>query len=380
MPRHDVLIVGGGPSGSSLARILVQQGMDVAIVDKQTFPRDKVCAGWITPAVLTSLQIDVEDYLQQNILQPIHGFRIGRMSANANDIDYPDGPVSYAIRRCEFDTYLLKRSGATLYTNTKVESLRFENNIWTLNDTYTAPLLVGAGGHFCPIARHMGAKLGKVEVAVTAKEIEFAMTASQQQACKVVAARPELYFCDDLQGYGWVVRKQNYLNIGLGREDNTRLSEHISNFCNFLKQQGRIPDDIPDKFHGHAYLCYTQARRPMLDDGVMLIGDAAGLAYGESGEGIRPAIESAIIAAQVILANSSPYTKQALSAYVEQMEARFGKRAKTEVVATNPLIHALKISLGNSLLNTRWFDKHVVLNRWFLHRQQAPLVMQASAR
>ena len=50
----DALIVGGGPAGSSCARQLRRAGLDVLIMDKQEFPRDKVCAGWITPAVVGS--------------------------------------------------------------------------------------------------------------------------------------------------------------------------------------------------------------------------------------------------------------------------------------------------------------------------------------
>ena len=52
MDRCDVLIVGGGPAGSSCAWRLVTAGLDVVVVDKANFPRDKVCAGWITPAVV----------------------------------------------------------------------------------------------------------------------------------------------------------------------------------------------------------------------------------------------------------------------------------------------------------------------------------------
>ena len=377
MPQHDVLIVGGGPSGSTLAWVLRQQGMDVAIIDKQNFPRDKVCAGWVTPAVLTSLQIDVDDYQQQNILQPIHGFCVGSVSGSQQQIDYPDGPVSYAIRRYEFDNYLLKRSGAILYAKTKVAKLRYESNHWVVNDTYSAPLLVGAGGHFCPVARQLGVKLGKTETAVTAQEVEFAMTPQQQQACKVSSERPELFFCDDLKGYGWVVRKQNYLNIGLGREDNLRLSEHVSAFCEQLKNQGRIPRDIPTKFHGHAYLCYSQAKRQLVDDGIMLIGDAAGLAYSESGEGIRPAVESALLASQVILQSQGSYSKADLLPYVDQLETRFGRRAVDDsLIKTSPWMQMIKTSLGKALLASSWFDKHIVLNRWFLHQQQAPLQQQ----
>ena len=52
MDRCDVLIVGGGPAGSTCAGKLRQAGVDVLVIDKQVFPRDKTCAGWVTPPVL----------------------------------------------------------------------------------------------------------------------------------------------------------------------------------------------------------------------------------------------------------------------------------------------------------------------------------------
>ena len=58
----DVLIVGGGPAGSTCARTLQRAGLDVLIMDKSVFPRDKVCAGWITPQVVQELDFDVEDW------------------------------------------------------------------------------------------------------------------------------------------------------------------------------------------------------------------------------------------------------------------------------------------------------------------------------
>ena len=77
MEHCDVLIVGGGPAGSSLALALGKAGYDTVVLDRQTFPRDKVCAGWVTPPIFRSLQIDTTDYCQGRVLQPIHGFRIG---------------------------------------------------------------------------------------------------------------------------------------------------------------------------------------------------------------------------------------------------------------------------------------------------------------
>ncbi|MEJ2398400.1 MAG: NAD(P)/FAD-dependent oxidoreductase [Gammaproteobacteria bacterium] len=243
---------------------------------------------------------------------------------------------------------------------------------WRVNGKYDTRLVVGAGGHFCPVARQIGAKLGQAETVVAAQEIEFEMDSAQTGQCSVEAAIPELFFCEDLKGYGWVVRKDNFLNIGLGREDNHKLSEHVARFRQMLIHQGKIPADTPEKFHGHAYLLYPHARRALLQDGVMIIGDAAGLAYPQSGEGIRPAVESALLAAQVIRSAGDNFSEQALAEYPKQLEARFGQRAKKD--ATDYLPQWFKQSLAGTLLSTQWFVRKVVVDRWFLHNQQPPLV------
>jgi flavin-dependent dehydrogenase len=242
---------------------------------------------------------------------------------------------------------------------------------WRVNNQYDAKLVVGAGGHFCPVARQMGAKLGQAETVVAAQEIEFEMTPEQVGQCSVDAAIPELFFCEDLKGYGWVVRKNNFLNIGLGREDNHKLSEHVARFRQLLIHQGKIPADTPEKFHGHAYLLYPHAKRALLKDGVMIIGDAAGLAYPQSGEGIRPAVESALLAAQVIKDARGNYSQTQLAAYQDKLVARFGLRDKKDV--TDYLPQWFKQSLAGTLLSTDWFVRKVVVNRWFLHNEQAPL-------
>ena len=102
----DVLIVGGGPGGSSCAWGLRDSGLDVQVLDKAVFPRDKVCAGWITPAVADLLELDLSDYEQDHVLQPITRFRTGVISGAVIQTEYSQ-TVSYGIRRCEFDDYFL---------------------------------------------------------------------------------------------------------------------------------------------------------------------------------------------------------------------------------------------------------------------------------
>ena len=104
-----------------------------------------------------------------------------------------------------------------------------------------------------------------------------------------------------MKGYGWCFRKGNFLNVGLGRADPHQLSAHVAEFLRFLRESGRLTFD-PPPMRGHAYLLNGPSTRVAAAEGVLLIGDAAGLAYPQSGEGIRPAIESGLRAAKMILA------------------------------------------------------------------------------
>ena len=370
MEYYDIIIVGAGPAGSTLARALEDSGKRVLIIDKQAFPRDKTCAGWVTPAVMASLDIDPGKYSVGRTLQPIRRFRIGMMGQSAVENDHRD-IVSYGIRRCEFDDYLLDRAECEKQLATAVKSINRNNGNWVINDQWQAPLLVGAGGHFCPVARLLGDGPGKHETVVAAKEVEFEMTPEQARVCEARGDTPELWFCRDLKGYAWVFRKGSYLNIGLGREDNHRLSDHLEAFVEEMKQSGRLPSDLPGRFKGHAYLLYAHANRPLVDDGVLLIGDAAGLAYTQSGEGIRPAIESALMAANVIKA-ATDYSALSLQSYGERIAERFGTRA-TDQEPGFEVPDWLKQPIASTLMRSHWFTRKVVTEKWFLHQEVPPL-------
>lgn len=359
----DLIVVGGGPAGATLAGALRSQGWDVLLIDKAEFPRDKTCAGWVTPAVLETLRVDPADYARGRVLQPIHGFRIGLMGQPACENHHGDAPISYGIRRCEFDHYVLARSGVQTALGEKVRELVRENGHWLVNGQYRAPWLVGAGGHFCPVAAQLGEGPGSHELAVTAKEVEFEMSPAQQAQCAARGDTPELWFCRDLKGYAWVFRKGAYLNIGLGREDNHQLGEHLDAFVADMQATGRIPAELPSRYKGHAYLLYGHARRPLAGPGCLLIGDAAGLAYTQSGEGIRPAIESALIAAR-LLARHQDAPEQVPQAYDAAVRARFGRRGDRP---GRPLPGWLKALAAPGLMRSQWFTRRVVTEKWFLH-------------
>ena len=370
METCDVLIIGGGPAGSTCARVLRAGGMDVLVFDKRAFPRDKTCAGWITPPVVQELELNVDEYRTDRVFQPITRFRTGIIGGRDVHVRYPE-PVSYGIRRCEFDHYLLQRSGALLRLGEALKGMHRDGNEWLLNDTIRAPLVIGAGGHFCPVARLLGARQSSLASVVAAQEVEFEVPPDELSHIAVDPECPELYFCGDLKGYGWCFRKQNVLNIGLGRTDADELTAHVSAFCDFLRERGRISCTIPIRFHGHAYQLYEREVPKLVDDGVLLVGDAAGLAYPQSGEGIRPAVESALIAADVILSTRGRYSTSDLHPYAERLTARLGSPRSAGIAERLPA--AWLRFAASRLLTSRWFSRRVVLDRWFLHAGESAL-------
>jgi menaquinone-9 beta-reductase len=373
MDSCDVVIVGAGPAGSACAWKLMRAGLDVALLEKGRFPRDKVCGGWITPPVLEELEIDPRDYAGSGkIFQPITGFRTSRMGDAEVETHYGK-PVSYGIRRFEFDHYLAARSRARLIEGVAFSSLERLGDSWLVNNQLKARLVIGAGGHFCPVARHLGAKSGG-EAIVAAQETEFEMDVRQQEECSIRCEVPELFFCPDMKGYGWVFRKGNFLNIGLGRLDRRHLSEHVSGFISFLKSARKIPGDVTPSLSGHAYLLYGLGGRRFVTDGILLIGDAAGLAYWQSGEGIRPAVESGLMAAEAVVAARGDYREGRLEQYRKMITAHFGKAQRDWASGLAGLIPQSWIAaVARKLLATRWFSRHVLLDHWFLHSHQPAL-------
>src|SRR5437588_4795618 len=96
MRSCDVLIVGGGPAGSSAAWRLRRAGADVLVLDRERFPRLKLCAGWITPEVVRDLEIDLEAYPHRLLTFP-------RLRVHWGRLQVPIPCVQHSIRRFEFE-------------------------------------------------------------------------------------------------------------------------------------------------------------------------------------------------------------------------------------------------------------------------------------
>src|ERR1700689_5042310 len=105
MRKCDVLIVGGGPAGSTAAWKLRRAGADVLVLDRERFPRLKLCAGWITPEVVRELELDLASYPHRLLTFP-------RLRVHLKRLHVPVACVEHSIPRFEFAASLRARSGA----------------------------------------------------------------------------------------------------------------------------------------------------------------------------------------------------------------------------------------------------------------------------
>lgn len=282
----ETLIVGGGPAGSSCAWELRRRGRECLILERQALPKFKLCAGWITPEVLRVLDIDRRSY-------PHGMLALDRIRV------YPGGlPFSltfpteqYSIRRVEFDNWLLARSGAEVVRHA-VRSIAREGAWYVVDSRFRCRFLVGAGGTGCPVKRaFFGFDRGRL---VLTQEAEF-----EAEALDPVCSL--FYPFGGPAGYGWFVPKAGAVNVGFGgtaAQFGANIKSHWQAFTTLLLDRGLLASPPPPP-RAHPY--YVGARnRDVRKGNAFIVGDAAGLATADLGEGIGPAVQSGLAAARQI--------------------------------------------------------------------------------
>ena len=303
----DVIIVGGGPAGSTCAWKLREAGVASMILDKSEFPRTKLCAGWITPKVVRKLELDLQSYP--------HGLvtfnRLHVTFRGKRKLKIPTR--QHSIRRYEFDDFLLRRSGVPVHQHA-VKQIRFEDGQYVVDDTFRAKYLVGAGGTNCPVYRHFFEDRNPRarDQRIVALEEEF--------PCEFSDRNCYLWFFDrGLPGYSWYVPKGNgYLNLGIGAKYaalNSREETIRSHWDYFVSRMDKLKLVTGHAFKpkGHSYYLRRNVEE-VRSGNAFVVGDSAGLATKDMGEGIGPAIESGIRAARAI-ADGRPYSIRGIGKY-----------------------------------------------------------------
>jgi flavin-dependent dehydrogenase len=305
IPRVEVIVVGGGPAGSSAAFELRRRRIECLVLDPASFPRLKLCAGWVTPEVLSDLGIEPGEYPHRLLTFRALHVHLGPLSRRIPT-------VQHSIRRFEFDAWLLRRSGAPVVEH-EVKSIRREGEEFVIDERFRCRHLVGAGGTRCPVARSFFRDLNPRPVerqAVTLEE-EFSYEWSDED-CHL------WFFEKGLPGYAWYVPKaRGFLNVGIGglkgglQRRGAPIRAHWDRLVRRLGG-GLVPGHDFDP-GGYSYFVRGEAVVGQLGR-AYVTGDAAGLATRDLCEGIGPAVRSGLLAARAI-ADDLPYRLDGVSAY-----------------------------------------------------------------
>jgi flavin-dependent dehydrogenase len=302
----EVIIVGGGPAGSSCAGQLRKHGIDCLILDKEEFPRLKLCAGWITPRVLRELDIDEAAYPHtlvtfKKLYYHFHGCRIAVKTRQ------------HSIRRIEFDNWLLQRSGVPVHIH-QAKEIRESGGRYVIDNRFSSSYLVGAAGTYCPVYRTIfqRARPRIKKLLVTTMEAEFQYDYRDD--------RCYLWFFDNkLSGYSWYVPKgTGRLNIGIGgkllslKGGRGSIRDHWRSFREKLNHLGLVRD-FDFSVQGCNYFLH-HGKGPLRIRNAFVVGDSAALASRDMGEGISAAVKSGILAAESI-ARQAPYTPGQVGRY-----------------------------------------------------------------
>jgi len=316
--EYDVIIVGAGPGGCSAAIGLARQGYDVLLLEKERFPRGKVCGDGISPPALEALErLGILPALMQKNPWKIDGIRISSPAGQAITAPFSHLKVSHpfglVMPRKEFDFLVLqqarKYSNIKILENWEARDLIDENGsikgVKAQSDgqkeEFSARFLVGADGAYSVVARK--AVHGKKNFQQGAFGIR-----AYFQGVKGLTHQIEIH-CDRpiLPGYGWVFPTgEDSANVGVGlawrhlkEKDIRNLFQTFVERNPFVKERLREARMVENSLQGGPIPLGSFFRRRSRKN-VLLVGDAAGFTDVLTGEGIYFALRSGECAAETI--------------------------------------------------------------------------------
>jgi len=317
-PGHDAdaIVVGGGPAGAAAAARLAAQGFRTVLIDRASFPRDKVCGDFVGPAALAELAdlgvAQAAAFLATSKMADL-ALHVDGDQLTVMGIPQVDGLPSYGrvIPRLQLDAWILdaaRHAGATVLDGRKVTAVQqAPDGITVRGQSAAGPwqlrtrLLLGADGSNSMVARTLRGGVPPSQdriVAVRAYFDDVDGPAGQGEVC---------FRSDSFPGYYWLFPAGGgSANLGVGMLVSTyphsgrNLREMLQRLiAEDASLQYRLRGArMRGKVLGHPLTTYNP-RLPLIGDRVMLLGDAAGLINPLNGEGIQYALHSARWAAGI---------------------------------------------------------------------------------
>jgi geranylgeranyl reductase family protein len=290
---YDVIIVGGGPAGSSAGRRAGINGLHTLLIEKEVFPRYKACGGALSERALSYLDFPLPSSLRE---REIFGARF-RFKGSVIEGSH-ESRIATMITRSILDDYLLEKgreTGIEIKVGEKVIDYKEQGDfveIVTNKNVYRSKFVIigeGSQGKLKRKVRVIDTKgtYGVCIVADVGEDIEKI----DQAMFNIV----EIHFDVLNMGYGWIFPHKNYYSVGIGAFANKIMNpKGIMN--EFLKKNGF---NGTYRFRGHT-IPAGGIKRNVVSSRTVLVGDAAGFVDPFAGEGLAYAIRSGQIAADII--------------------------------------------------------------------------------
>lgn len=294
-PRlHDVVVVGAGPAGATAAARLAEAGVDVALIERSTVPRDKPCGGGLSPKAYRLLEVNVESL----VLARSRAVKLSAPHAGTATLE-SRGHSIWMVQRAAFDQRLVEHAverGANLLVGTTVRgvTVSVDERIATVetdHEPLRARAVVGADGADSVVARSVGLRTSRERQYVLAIEAEGPRPdGGSRDVALLDFAVPN--------GYAWFFPKGDVSNVGVGTSDRRQFRELRRHLTDFLERHG-LTFQWPLRIVGHKIPTWRVAE-PLDRGNVVLVGDAAGVADPFFGEGIAYAIQTGRFASDAI--------------------------------------------------------------------------------
>lgn len=302
---YDVIVVGSGPGGSTAAYQLQEFGYDVLLIDRETFPRDKLCGGLITHKTLRLLSRVFDESEAHLREEGVLDFGAEKYAAYFDDNEVTTHEIEepyYFANRFEYDEFLHDAAvdaGADTHLGDEVTGIDVEASAVETSggERFSADYIIGADGVSSRVRRQLASE-GLVEVGDWNENLAIAAEAYvSREDTDFDVDYPLLHFGVLEWGYGWVFPNTDRLLVGVGglnRKNETGFRDLLREYFELL---GLEYD--PDAVKSHPipfgnYLDYPA------HDNVLLVGDAAGAVDAITGEGIFYAQRSGELAALAI--------------------------------------------------------------------------------
>ncbi|MDO8428653.1 MAG: NAD(P)/FAD-dependent oxidoreductase [Candidatus Diapherotrites archaeon] len=356
--EFDAIVCGAGPAGTTTALFLGKAGKRVLLLDKEKFPRDKICADNKTWKCLDIVkELGLWNEFEKLPKKEIHGVLIGSPSGHTIytpllEKDIQEKDTWFNVRREAFDNFLMeackKEKNITireqcivlkpLFKEKQMMGVQFRNEQGKTEEQF-GKVIVGADGSQSVIANSVGlsSKI-KGRYAVNARayfeNVQGPMEVVLKQRESTTSRHPalgmcELYYLKGIcPGYFWIFPvDQNWCNVGVGMrlEDierkNIQLENKLKEVIESKKFKERFKNAKQVTEVKQWGLSVLGKQRKCSGSGFVLVGDAGTFAMTFSGEGVGPSMRTGKIAAQTIVRalDRNDFSEQSLNEYDQQL-------------------------------------------------------------